>query len=84
MSDFIAPDYPYKVVMVKGTSGGALNKIEYVCEADPSVVIAATTGWRIRKLVYDDAGFQTQVLWANGTRKFDKKQTSYSSYTYSA
>ena len=77
-------DYPYKIIMIKGTSGNANGLLEYICEADPSVAITAETGWRIRKLIYDGSKFNTQVLWANGTTKFDKKQTSYASYTYSA
>ena len=83
MTDWIAADYPYKAIFIKGTSGGAKNKIEYICEADPGVSTAAGL-WRIRKFVYDSTGFHTQVLWANGERKFNKIQTSYSSYTYSA
>lgn len=76
-------DYPYKVIIIKGTSGNALNKQEYLCEADPGVSTAASL-WRLRKLIYDSSGFNTQILWANGERSFNKKQTSYSGYTYSA
>jgi len=82
MSDLIAPDYPWKTVLVKGTSGGANNRIEYICDAEPGTPTSAAQ-WRIRKLVYDATAFNTQVLWASGNRKFDKTQTSYASYTYS-
>lgn len=82
MRDWIASDYPYTVRMIKGTSGGALNKQEYVCEAEPGSATTAAV-WRIRKMVYDSAGFQTQVLWADGDRNFDNVQDNYSLLSYS-
>ena len=82
MSDWIAADYPYKVIQVKGTSGNANGMLEYICEAEPASLTSASV-WRIRKLVYDSAGFNTQVLWASGDRKFDKIQDDYASYSYS-
>lgn len=82
MSDWIAADYPYKVIQVKGTSGNANGLLEYVCEAEPATVTSAST-WRIRKLIYDASGFNTQVLWADGDRNFDNIQDNYATYTYS-
>ena len=82
MVDWISPDYPYKVIMVKGTTGGALNKQEYICEAEPATLTSTPT-WRIRKMVYDATGFQTQVLWASGDRTFTKIADNYATYTYS-
>ena len=79
---WISPNYPFKVIMIKGVTGNATDKLEYVCEAEPGTA-TDTTGWRIKKLVYDSAGFQTQVLWASGDRKFDKTQESYAGYIYS-
>lgn len=82
MSDWIAADYPYKVIQVKGTSGNADGLLEYICEAEPGVVTSAAT-WRIRKLVYDSTGFNTQVIWANGNRFFNNIQDNYATYSYS-
>lgn len=82
MSDWIAADYPYKVVQVKGVAGNATGLLEYVCEAEPGVATSAGT-WRIRKLVYDSTGFNTQILWADGDRNFDNVQESYAGYSYS-
>ena len=82
MADFIAPNYPWKVYQIKGTAGGALNRIEYICEAEPGVATSAAQ-WRLKKLVYDSAGFMTHILWASGDRKFDKVADNYASYTYS-
>ena len=79
----IGLDYPYKTIMVKGTSGNADGLLEYVCEADPGMPTSADK-WRIRKLVYDSDGFNTQILWADGDRRFRKIQDNYASYTYSA
>lgn len=79
---WIAPDYPFKVILVYGTSGNALNKQEYICDAEPGTSTSAAQ-WRIRKIVYNASGQQTQILWASGDRKFDKTQTSYASYSYS-
>ncbi len=74
-------DYPYKAIIVKGTSGGANGLIEYVCEADPGVALT-TAAWRIRKLVYDSSGFNTQVLWADSDRNFDNVASDPASLTY--
>lgn len=82
MADFISQNYPWKVIMVKGTSGGANNRIEYICETEPGVSTSAAQ-WRIKKLIYASDGFNTQILWASGDRKFDKTQISYATYTYS-
>jgi len=72
-------DFQFKTIMHKNTDG----LLEYICEAHPGVATSAT-GWRIRKLVYDSSGFNTQVLWADGTDTFTKEADEYLSYTYSA
>ena len=82
MVDWISPDYPYTIRQVKGTSGGANGKLEYLCEAEPASATSAVV-WRIRKFVYDSAGFLTQVLWADGDRKFDNVQDNYATLSYS-
>ena len=79
---WISPDYPYKIIQVKGTSGNAIGLLEYLCEAEPAVVTSANQ-WRIRKFVYDSTGFMTQVLWADGDRNFDNIQDNYASISYS-
>lgn len=81
MVDWISPDYPYKVIQVKGTSGNANGLLEYLCEAEPGTALATAT-WRIRKFVYDSAGFNTQVLWADSDRNFDNVATDPSTLTY--
>lgn len=75
-------DYPYKTIMVKGTAGNALDKLEYLCEADPGVA-TTSAAWRIRKFIYDDTGFNTQILWASGDKKFEKIADNYLLYSYS-
>lgn len=79
---WISPEYPFTVRLVKGTSGGANGKQEYVCEAEPGSATSAAV-WRIRKMVYDSSGFQTQVLWADGDRNFNNIQDNYASLSYS-
>lgn len=78
MKDWISPDYPYKVIQVPNANG----LLEYLCEAEPGVPTSAST-WRIRKFIYDANNFNTQVLWADGDRKFDNLQTDYAAISYS-
>ena len=82
MVDWIDPKLTFTIRQVKGTTGGATGKIEFLCEAEPGISTSAAQ-WRLRKFIYDDNGFMIQVLWASGDRKFDKIQTSYAGYTYS-
>ena len=81
--DWISSEYPYKTIMTKGTTGNANGLLEYVAEAEPAT-LTSSTGWRISKLVYDSSGFNTQILWADGNRYFDKIADDYSTYTYTA
>jgi hypothetical protein len=80
--NWIAPDLPYTVIQIKGTTGGATGQLEYLCEAEPKSATSAAV-WRIRKFVYDSAGFNTQILWASGDRSFTKVADNYASYSYS-
>ena len=83
MRDWISSDYPYKVLQFKVTAGSdGAGQLEYVCEAEPASLSSAAV-WRIRKLVYDTDGFNTQVLWADGDRKFDNSCTNPSLLDYS-
>lgn len=82
MFSWISPDLPYKIIQIPGTSGNANTYLEYLCEAEPASLTSAAV-WRIRKFIYDANGFNTQVLWASGDRKFDKIQENYASYSYS-
>lgn len=73
--------------IVKGTSGNADGRTEYVGLALPDVTLTQAK-WQIKKLVYDSTGFQTDVLFADGSAAFDKVFDSgaseYASYTYTA
>jgi hypothetical protein len=82
MRDWISSDYPMMIIQVKGTTGGATNKLEYLCEAEPGSSTSAAC-WRVRKFVYDSAGFNTQILFADGDRSFDNVQANYASLSYS-
>jgi hypothetical protein len=86
MTFFQLLDYPFTVIMIKGTTSTATTysdgSLEYVCEAEVGCPTNALT-WRIRKLEYDATGFNTSVKWAEGTRNFDKRvDYATTSYTY--
>ena len=77
----------YRTKIVKGVSGNATGKAEYVGLALPDSTLSQAK-WQIKKLVYDSTGFQTDVLFADGTADFDKVfdsgSSEYANYTYSA
>lgn len=56
-------------IWVKGTSGGALNKIEYMGKALPGTATSASL-WQIQKWTYDSDGFLTNIKFANGKADF--------------
>ena len=74
-------DYPYQVIQVKGTSGNAKSKVEYVCESDPGAKKSDSV-WRIRKFIYDSNGFNTQIIFADNSKQFNKRQDQHATYTY--
>lgn len=75
----------FRTKIVKGVSGNATGKAEYVGLA-PADALLTQARWQIKKLVYDATGFQTDVLFADGDTKFDKVfdtgSSEYASYTY--
>lgn len=75
----------FRTKIVKGTSGNADGKAEYVGLA-PANALLTEAKWQIKKLVYDDAGFQTDVLFADGEISFDKVfdsgDSDYASFDY--
>ena len=81
MPNWIAPDYKYTVIQKKGTSAGALNKLEYLCEAEPGSS-SSTAVWRITKFIYDSDGFNTDIKWADSDRKFDNIADNAATLTY--
>lgn len=80
-TSWIDPQLAFKIIQVKGTSGNALDKLEYLCESEPGSN-SANAVWRIRKFVYDSAGFNTQILWADSDRKFDNIADDAATLTY--
>jgi hypothetical protein len=54
----------------------------YLGEAIPGTA-KDVTGWRIKKIVYDENNFVTDIQWADGTAEFDKTWDSRDTYTYS-
>jgi len=77
----------FRTEMVKGTAGGATDKVEYVGLALPDA-LKAQPRWQIKKMIYDAAGFQTQVLFADGSAEFNKVWDSgasdYAAYTFTS
>lgn len=75
----------FRTEIVKGTAGGANGKAEYIGIALPDS-LKTQPRWQIKKLIYDANGFNTQVLFANGSAAFDKifdsGASDYASYTY--
>ena len=71
--------------IVKGSSGGAADKAEYVGLAPPGALLTDKR-WQIKKLIYDSTGFQTDVLFADGSIEFDKVfddgSSNYANFTY--
>lgn len=72
--------------MVKGTSGGAEDRVEYIGYALSDTTLTQPR-WLIKKNVYDSTGFQIDAVFADGEMKFNKifdnGSTTYASYTYS-
>lgn len=72
--------------MVKGTSGGATDRIEYIGYALSDTTLAQPR-WLIKKMIYDSSGFQIDAVFANGEMKFNKifdaGSSEWASYTYS-
>jgi|TARA_R110000803_G_scaffold46198_17_gene97148 hypothetical protein len=58
------------------------NSFTYVGEAVPGTDKSATI-WRIKR-IYELAGGDLEILWANGTSSFDKTWDDRATYTYSA
>lgn len=54
---------------------------EYIGVAPPGTPTSASR-WRIQKIIYSGS-LQTQIIWANGSDKFDKIWNSRTSYDYS-
>ena len=73
--------------IVKGVAGNATGRTEYVGLALPNVTLTQAK-WQIKKLVYDSTGFQTDVLFADGSAEFNKVFDSgaseYANFTYTA
>ncbi len=53
----------------------------YIGEALPGTAVA-TAAWRIKKITWDGNNV-TNIEWASGTAKFDKKWSTRTSYVYS-
>ena len=74
-----------RVEQVKGTSGNANGRVEYIGYAPPDALLSQPA-WQIKKLIYDSDGFNTQILFANGSSKFNLVFNSgvseYDDYTY--
>ena len=83
--DHFISAYPTQILLrtevVKGTSGGADGKAEYIGLA-PAYSLLTQPRWQVRKLIYYAAGFNTQVLFADGSNAFDKVMNSYATFTY--
>lgn len=71
----------FRQEIVKGTSGNALDRAEYIGFA-PCDALLSDPVWQIKKLIYDSSGFNTQVIFANGNANFDKIMSNYASFTY--
>ena len=56
--------------------------IEYVGYAAPGSATSVTV-WKIIKIIYDGNDNIVQVLFAGGTRKFDKEWDERATYSYS-
>lgn len=71
--------------IVKGAAGNALGLTEYVGLALPATTLSQAK-WQIKKLIYDAEGFNTQVLFADGSAEFNKVfdsgSSEYANYTY--
>jgi len=68
--------FTQKLAYVSGTS-----RTEYVGEAAPGTPVGQAK-WRIKKLVYNSSNYTTDIVWANGSGKFDKIWSSRASYSY--
>lgn len=77
----------FRSKIVKGVSGNAVGLPEYVGFA-PCNAALYSRSWQIKKLIYDSTGFNTDVLFADGTAEFknvfDSGASEYANYTYSA
>lgn len=75
-----------RTVMVKGTVGGAADRVEYLAYSLPETT-KAQPRWLIKKNIYDATGFQIDSVFADGEMKFNKVFDSgggeYALYSYS-
>ncbi len=60
---------------------GSGNQPIYIGRATPGTP-KSSSGWQIMKITYD-GNKQTDIQWASGNAKFDKKWTERKNYTYS-
>lgn len=67
------------ITQISYTAG---QDIEYVGYAAPGSVTDEIV-WKIIKIIYDGNNNIIQVLFAEGTRKFDKKWDDRAGYSYS-
>lgn len=67
-----------RVRQVKDGNG----RLEYIGYA-PASSSLSDPYWLIKKQVFDEAGFMTDAVLANGEAKFNKVMNDYSSYAYS-
>ena len=77
----------FQVTQVKGSSGGANGKTEYIGRALPGT-LKGESKWQIAKNIYDSGGFLTDQRFADGDAKFNKVfddgTSNYANdYTYS-
>ena len=68
--------------LINQISYNASQDIEYVGYAAPGSATSETV-WKIIKIIYDGNDNIVQVLFAEGTRKFDKEWDERASYSYS-
>lgn len=75
----------FRVQQVKGVAGNANGLTEYIGYA-PADAVLSDAKWQIKKLIYDANGFNTQILFADGSSKFEhvfnSGSSEYASYTY--